>query len=112
MRETREELRSPTAAAVGEFAPNPEELADRWAALRTEWRRIAAHLTATGADVYNAALDETGSTWAWEREERHARVLRERGRSGSGRRATSCTPSSGWARRPGGGSVPWRRGPG
>ncbi|MFE7002339.1 hypothetical protein ACFVBM_22645 [Streptomyces griseus] len=79
MRETREELRSPTAAAaVGEFAPNPGELADRWAALLTEWRRIAAHLAATEADVYNTALDETGSTWAWEREERHARVLRER----------------------------------
>ncbi|MFI1530336.1 hypothetical protein [Streptomyces griseus] len=68
----------PTAAAVGEFAPNPGELADRWAALLTEWRRIAAHLAATEADVYNTALDETGSTWAWEREERHARVLRER----------------------------------
>ncbi|WP_257624349.1 hypothetical protein [Streptomyces griseus] len=78
VRETREELRSRTAAAVGEFAPNPGELADRWAALLTEWRRVAAHLAATGADVYNAALDETGSTWAWEREERHARVLRER----------------------------------
>ncbi|MFL0021352.1 hypothetical protein ACJBCE_00180 [Streptomyces sp. NBUL23] len=77
VRETREELRSP-AAAVEEFAPDPEELADRWAALLTEWQRVAAYLAATGADVYDAALDETGSTWAWAREERHARVLRER----------------------------------
>ncbi|SBV07681.1 hypothetical protein YW3DRAFT_03671 [Streptomyces sp. MnatMP-M77] len=77
VRETREELRYPTAAA-GEFAPDPKELADRWAALLTKWRRVAAHLAATGADVCNAALDKTGSTWAWERAERHARVLRER----------------------------------
>ncbi|MFJ6239553.1 hypothetical protein ACIQH0_36335 [Streptomyces griseus] len=75
-RETREELRSPTV--VEEFAPDPEELADRWAALLTEWRRVAAHLAATGADVYDATLDETGSTWARGREERRATALRER----------------------------------
>ncbi|MFI0020072.1 hypothetical protein [Streptomyces griseus] len=73
-RETREELRSPVA--VREFAPDPEELAGRWAALLTEWRRIAAHLTATGAAVYDGDQDETGTAWAREREERRAGALR------------------------------------
>ncbi|WP_308342482.1 hypothetical protein [Streptomyces sp. MW-W600-10] len=74
VRETREELRSPVA--VREFAPDPEELAGRWAALLTEWRRIAAHLTATGAGLYDGDQDETGAAWAREREERRAGALR------------------------------------
>ncbi|MEU4181498.1 hypothetical protein [Streptomyces sp. NPDC026589] len=74
-RETREELRSPMTAR-GEFAPAPEELADRWAALLTEWQRIAAHLAASGAGVYDGDLDETGSAWAREREERRTTALR------------------------------------
>ncbi|MFJ1804521.1 hypothetical protein [Streptomyces sp. NPDC088180] len=75
-RETREELRYPTAA-IGQFAPDPEELADRWAALLTEWRRVAAHLAASGAGAYDAELDETGCAWAREREERRATALRD-----------------------------------
>ncbi|MGW6290146.1 hypothetical protein [Streptomyces sp. NPDC055107] len=75
-RETREELRSP-AAAVREFAPDPEQLADRWAALLIEWRRVAAHLAASGAGVYDADQDELGTAWAREREERRAQALRD-----------------------------------
>ncbi|MFJ1804463.1 hypothetical protein [Streptomyces sp. NPDC088180] len=76
VRETREELRSP-ATAVREFAPAPEELADRWAALLTEWRRMAAHLAASGAGAYDAEQDETGCAWAREREERRSTALRD-----------------------------------
>lgn len=72
--ETREELRSPVAR--GEFAPDPQELADRWAALLTEWQRVAAHLAASGAGLYDGDRDETGSAWAREREERRATALR------------------------------------
>ncbi|MFD8406041.1 hypothetical protein ACFV1G_15345 [Streptomyces anulatus] len=75
-RETREELRSP-AVRRGPFAADPEELADRWAALLTEWRRVAAHLAASGAGAYDADQDELGSTWAREREERRSTVLRD-----------------------------------
>ncbi|MFF8471965.1 hypothetical protein [Streptomyces griseus] len=78
MRETREELRSPTAAAIGEFAPDPEELAARWTALLTEWRRVAAHLAASGAGAYDTDQDEQGTAWAREREERRAQALRDR----------------------------------
>ncbi|MEU8672900.1 hypothetical protein AB0C71_39115 [Streptomyces anulatus] len=74
VRETREELRSPVSAR--EFAPDPEELADRWAALLTEWRRVAAHLAASGAGLYDGDQDETGCAWAREREERRATALR------------------------------------
>ncbi|MEV7898267.1 hypothetical protein ACIP72_35900 [Streptomyces cyaneofuscatus] len=74
VRETREELRSP--APRGEFAPDPQELADRWAALLTEWQRVAAHLAAAGAGLYDGHQDETGSTWAREREERRSTALR------------------------------------
>lgn len=74
-RETREELRSPVP--FREFAPDPEELADRWAALLTEWRRVAAHLAAAGAGAYDAEQDELGTAWAREREERRATVLRD-----------------------------------
>ncbi|WP_257139771.1 hypothetical protein [Streptomyces sp. or20] len=74
VRETREELRSPVSR--GEFAPDPEELADRWAALLTEWRRVAAHLAGSGAGVYDGDLDEKGCAWAREREERRSAVLR------------------------------------
>ncbi|MBT3155716.1 hypothetical protein HTV45_33700, partial [Streptomyces sp. CHD11] len=56
--ETRQELRSPVA--VREFAADPQELADRWAALLTEWQRVAAHLAASGADVYDGDLDVKG----------------------------------------------------
>ncbi|WP_405466553.1 hypothetical protein OG333_38465 (plasmid) [Streptomyces anulatus] len=73
-RETREELRSPVSR--GEFAPDPEEQADRWAALLTEWRRVSAHLAASGAGVYDGDLDEKGSAWAREREERRSTALR------------------------------------
>ncbi|MEV5259911.1 hypothetical protein AB0L02_17875 [Streptomyces anulatus] len=75
VRETREELRSP--APRGEFAADPQELADRWAALLTEWRRVAAHLHASGAGVYDGDLDKTGCAWAREREERRSTALRE-----------------------------------
>ncbi|WP_399554288.1 hypothetical protein [Streptomyces anulatus] len=74
VRETREELRSPVSR--GEFAPDPEELADRWAALLTEWRRVSAHLAASGAGVYDGDQDEKGSAWAREREERRTTALR------------------------------------
>ncbi|WP_239481905.1 hypothetical protein [Streptomyces sp. CS014] len=74
VRETREELRSP--APRGEFAPDPQELADRWAALLTEWQRVAAHLIASGAGLYDGNQDETGSAWAREREKRRATALR------------------------------------
>ncbi|MFH8365143.1 hypothetical protein ACH4FV_36965 [Streptomyces anulatus] len=74
VRETREELRSP--AAVGGFAPDPEVLADRWAALLTEWQRVAAHLTASGAGRYDGDQDEKGCAWAREREERRSTALR------------------------------------
>ncbi|MFD5942662.1 hypothetical protein [Streptomyces griseus] len=76
-RETREELRSP-ATAIGEFAPDPEELAARWTALLTEWRRVAAHLAASGAGAYDTDQDEQGTAWAREREERRAQALRDR----------------------------------
>ncbi|WP_326701899.1 hypothetical protein OG909_32875 (plasmid) [Streptomyces sp. NBC_01754] len=75
VRETRQELRSPMAVR-GEFAPDPEELADRWAALLTEWRRVAAHLAASGTGAYDSDLDETGCAWAREREDRRAGALR------------------------------------
>ncbi len=74
VRETREELRSPTPR--GEFAPDPQELADRWAALLTEWQRVAAHLADSGAGLYDGDQDETGSAWSREREERSATALR------------------------------------
>ncbi|MEU4181516.1 hypothetical protein [Streptomyces sp. NPDC026589] len=74
VRETRQELRSPVA--VREFAADPQELADRWAALLTEWRRVAAHLAASGAGVYDGDQDEKGSAWAREREERRTTALR------------------------------------
>ncbi|MEU2907954.1 hypothetical protein ABZ771_34570 [Streptomyces globisporus] len=73
VREARQELRSP--APRGEFAPDPQELADRWAALLTEWQRIAAHLTACGAGLYDGDQDETGSAWARERENRRTTAL-------------------------------------
>ncbi|WP_438270827.1 hypothetical protein [Streptomyces anulatus] len=73
VRETLEELRSP--APRGEFAADPQELADRWAALLTEWRRVAAHLAAS-AGVYDGDLDKTGCAWAREREERRTTALR------------------------------------
>ncbi|MFD3788734.1 hypothetical protein [Streptomyces cyaneofuscatus] len=75
VRETREELRIPMAPR-GEFAPDPQDLADRWAALLTEWQRIAAHLVACGAGVYDGDLDQQGSAWARERENRRAAALR------------------------------------
>ncbi len=74
VRETRQELRSP--APRGEFAPDPQELADRWAALLSEWQRIAAHLTASGTGLYDGDQDETGSAWARERANRRATALR------------------------------------
>ncbi|MFJ8255590.1 hypothetical protein [Streptomyces sp. NPDC094466] len=77
VRETRQELRFPAAAEAGQFAPDPEELADRWAAVLTEWRRVAAHLAASGAGAYDAEQDETGCAWAREREERRATALRD-----------------------------------
>lgn len=73
VRETREELRSPVIR--GELAPDPQEPADRWAALLTEWRRASAHLAASGAGLYDGDQDETGSTWAREREDRRATAL-------------------------------------
>ncbi|MFE5963185.1 hypothetical protein [Streptomyces rubiginosohelvolus] len=73
VRETREELRSP--APRGEFGPDPQEPADRWAALLSEWQRVGAHLAAAGAGVYDGDQDETGSAWAREREDRRATAL-------------------------------------
>ncbi|MGW3334102.1 hypothetical protein ACWDF9_26555 [Streptomyces rubiginosohelvolus] len=73
VRETREELRSP--APRGEFGPDPQELADRWAALLSEWQRVAAHLAASSAGLYDGDQDETGSTWAREREDRRTTAL-------------------------------------
>lgn len=73
VRETREELRSP--APRGEFGPDPQELADRWAALLTEWQRVAAHLAASGAGLYDGDQDKTGSAWAREREDRRTTAL-------------------------------------
>ncbi|MGW9250009.1 hypothetical protein [Streptomyces badius] len=73
VRETREELRSPVPR--GEFAPDPQELADRWAALLTEWQRVAAHLADSGAGLYDGDQDETGSAWAREREDRRTTAL-------------------------------------
>ncbi|MEU8701673.1 hypothetical protein AB0C61_29265 [Streptomyces sp. NPDC048680] len=74
VRETREALRS--GAGREEFAPDPEELADRWAARLTEWRRVAAHLAASGAGMYDGDRDQEGSAWAREREERRSEALR------------------------------------
>lgn len=76
VRETLVELRIPMAGRA-EFAPDPQELADRWAALLTEWQRIAAHLAASGAAVYDGDQDEQGSAWAQERENRRATALRD-----------------------------------
>lgn len=73
VRETREELRS--LAPRGEFGPDRQELADRWAALLSEWQRVAAHLAAARAGLYDVDQDETGSTWAREREDRRATAL-------------------------------------
>ncbi|MFJ9113422.1 hypothetical protein [Streptomyces sp. NPDC102283] len=111
-RETREELRSPVVR--GEFAPDPEELTDRWAALLTEWQRVAAHLAASGAGVYDADQDETGHARAREREDRHTRALRDHTAWTEQQRENgmSCGQSCGWTRLPGGRSVRQPRGPG
>ncbi|WP_257138743.1 hypothetical protein [Streptomyces sp. rh34] len=77
VRETRQKLRSPVRVPRGELVPDPEKLAGRWAALLTEWQRIAAHLAASGAGVYDGDQDETGSAWAREREERRTTALRD-----------------------------------
>ncbi|MFD4020012.1 hypothetical protein [Streptomyces sindenensis] len=92
VRETREELRSPVIR--GEFAPDPQEPADRWAALLTEWRRASAHLAASGAGLYDGDQDETGSGSGRTGAPRRWRTM-PRGRSSSGRGGTSCTPKCG-----------------
>lgn len=78
VRETREALRSPSAREGEEaFAPDPEELADRWKAKLAEWQRVA-HLAASGSGVYDGDGDgdAVGATWAREREERRTGALR------------------------------------
>lgn len=78
VRETQDALHSPSQVRRAEFAPDPQELAERWVARLAEWQRVAAHLAATGADTYDGDHDREGSAWAREREERHAEVLRSR----------------------------------
>ncbi|MEV7253527.1 hypothetical protein ACWGH7_11510 [Streptomyces cyaneofuscatus] len=75
VRETQEALRSPSQVRRAEFAPDPQELAERWVARLAEWQRVAAHLAATGADTYDTDHDGEGSTWARERDDRRAQAL-------------------------------------
>ncbi|MFD6798781.1 hypothetical protein [Streptomyces cyaneofuscatus] len=76
VRETQDALHSPSQVRRAEFAPDPQELAERWGARLAEWQRVAAHLAATGADTYDGDHDREGSAWEREREGRRAEVLR------------------------------------
>ncbi|MDT0493714.1 hypothetical protein RM717_24745 [Streptomyces griseus] len=73
--ETRKELRSPSSRVQEPFAWDPEELAERWAARHTEWRRIQALMQASGWGTYKPEQDVEGTLWAQEREERRAGFL-------------------------------------
>ncbi|MEV7882264.1 hypothetical protein [Streptomyces microflavus] len=76
VRESQEALRSSPAQHRAEPAPDPQEVAERRVARLAEWRRVAAHLAATGAHAYDADHDKEGSAWARERQERRAEALR------------------------------------
>ncbi|MBU3869031.1 hypothetical protein KN815_34765 [Streptomyces sp. 4503] len=83
-RETQQ-LHAPAETEGGPFAPDPERLAQLWAAKHAEWRRIAALLKASGQQVYDPGQDAQGVAWAQERDarrrgavDRHAAWMRER----------------------------------
>lgn len=75
-RETAEELRSPGPVERGGLAsPDPEELAEMWAARHAEWRRVQALVEASGWAVYEPERDSVGSVWAAERVARREQAI-------------------------------------
>ncbi|MEU0454239.1 hypothetical protein ABZ322_14715 [Streptomyces sp. NPDC006129] len=97
-RETRQQLGVP--ASRDPYARDPEELAELWAAKRTEWRRIAALLQATGQESYDPEQDAQGTAWAHDREARqqgvrgrHAAWVKERQDAGDELRTQVWLPA-------------------
>lgn len=85
VRETRQQLDAPADVDGGLYAPDPEHLAELWAAKRAEWHRIAALLETSGQQAYEPEQDAQGVVWAQEREarrqgalDRHAAWMKER----------------------------------
>ncbi|MEU6996640.1 hypothetical protein ABZ953_39065 [Streptomyces sp. NPDC046465] len=69
------ETRAGVGVSAGAYGPDPEELAEQWAAKLVEWRRVQAVLCDSGAGLYEPGNDAEGSAWAQERAERRERAL-------------------------------------
>ncbi|GAA1923564.1 hypothetical protein GCM10009753_65920 [Streptantibioticus ferralitis] len=76
-RETAEPLRSPVGAERPWCAPDPEELAELWAAKHVEWCRVHVLMEVSGWETYDPERDGRGCAWAAEREARRAQALAE-----------------------------------
>ncbi|MFE3770921.1 hypothetical protein [Streptomyces sp. NPDC059122] len=74
-RETAEQLRSPGWVEREPYGPDPEELAEDWAARHAEWRRVQTLVEASGWETYEPGRDSASSAWAAEREARRAQAL-------------------------------------
>ncbi|MFI8944338.1 hypothetical protein [Streptomyces syringium] len=72
-RETKEQARS--GGGFSELGPDPERVAEVWAAKHVEWRRVSDLMVQNGWGVYEPERDVQGSGWAREREERRQALL-------------------------------------